>query len=171
MSIVGGLPFLSRFDRQRGLGGALLGGWQWAAISTIQTGQPFTVNTSYDVNLDGNLTDRLDSLAGLETGGDGPTILRFNGSPLNLLAALGENGRVGRNTFRAPGVFRTDLSLNRNIQLRGGHLLTLRVEAFNLWNRTHFGIPVRVLEAPSFGRSINTLISPRQIQFALKYAF
>ncbi|MFN6203031.1 MAG: carboxypeptidase regulatory-like domain-containing protein [Acidobacteriota bacterium] len=171
VSIVGGLPFLSRFDRQRGLGGALLGGWQWAAISTIQTGQPFTVNTSYDVNLDGNLTDRLDSLAGLAAGGDGPTLLRLNGSPLTLLAALGENGRVGRNTFRAPGVFRTELSLNRNIQLRGGHLLTLRVEAFNLWNRTHFGIPVRVLEAPSFGRSINTLISPRQIQFALKYAF
>jgi hypothetical protein len=171
ISVVGAIPFLSRFDRQRGPGGLLLGGWQWAAISTIQTGQPFTVNTSYDVNLDGNLTDRLDSMAGLQVTGEGPTILRLTDSPLNLLATLGDNGRVGRNTFRAPGLFRTDFSLNRNIQLRGGHVLTFRFEAFNLWNRTHFGIPVRVLEAPSFGRSINTLINPRQIQFALKYAF
>lgn len=171
VSIVGSIPLLSRFDRQRGLGGLLFGGWQWSAISTIQTGQPFTVNTSYDVNLDGNLTDRLDSLAGLKVVGDGATILRLTESPLNLLASLGENGRVGRNTFRAPGVFRTDFSLNRNIQIRAGHVLTLRFEAFNLWNRTHFGIPVRVLEAPSFGRSVNTLVSPRQIQFALKYTF
>ena len=39
--------------------GALLGGWQTASITTYQTGQPFTVNTSFDLNGDGNLTDRL----------------------------------------------------------------------------------------------------------------
>jgi hypothetical protein len=88
-----------------------------------------------------------------------------------LLAALGTNGRVSRNSFRAPGIYRTDLSLSRNIKLGGDHYLTLRIEAFNLFNRTHFAIPVRVVEAPSFGRAVNTLVNPRQIQFALKYTF
>ena len=171
LGAVGRLPFLSRFDNERGVGGRLLGGWQWATIATIQTGQPFTVNTSYDVNLDGNLTDRIDTLTGLTVERDGPSLLQLAGSPLTLLAGLGTNGRVARNAFRAPGVYRTDVSLSRNIRLRGDHYLTFRVEAFNLFNRTHFAIPVRVLEAPSFGRSVNTLVNPRQIQFALKYAF
>src|SRR5262249_14148284 len=38
---------------------ALLGGLQLASTGQFQTGQPFTVNTIFDVNLDGNLTDRL----------------------------------------------------------------------------------------------------------------
>ena len=170
-AIVGGLPLLSRFDDDKGVRGALLGGWQWASISTWQSGQPFTVNSSYDVNLDGNLTDRIDSAAGISTVADGPSILRLNAPPLALLAGLGENGRVGRNTFRARGVLKSDVSLSRNFQLRRGHYLTFRVEAFNVWNRSHFAIPVRILEAPGFGRSVNTLINPRQIQFALKYVF
>lgn len=171
LGVVGPLPFSSIFDRGKGAGRWLFGGWQWAAISTFQTGQPFTVNTSYDVNLDGNLTDRIDSLTGLSAVQSGPSILQLSGSPLNLLAALGTNGRVSRNSFRAPGIYRTDLSLSRNIKLGGDHYLTLRIEAFNLFNRTHFAIPVRVVEAPSFGRAVNTLVNPRQIQFALKYTF
>jgi hypothetical protein len=55
--------------------------------------------------------------------------------------------------------------------VRQGQFVVFRVEAFNAWNRTHFAIPVRVLEAPSFGSSVDTLINPRQIQFALKYIF
>ncbi|NDD62750.1 MAG: hypothetical protein EBZ36_02030, partial [Acidobacteria bacterium] len=171
LAMVGRLPFLGRYDQGKGAAGWLLGGWQWAAISTIQTGQPFTVNTSYDVNLDGNLTDRIDTLTGLKVGQDGPSILRLTGAPLTLIAGLGKNGRVARNSFRAPGVYRTDISLSRNFRLRGDHYLVFRVEAFNLFNRTHFGIPVRVIEAPSFGRAVDTLVNPRQIQFALKYTF
>jgi hypothetical protein len=38
-------------------------------------------------------------------------------------------------------------------------------------NRTHFAIHMRVLEAPSFGRSVDTTIGSRQVQFALKYVF
>ena len=44
---------------------ALLRDWNLAAIGEFQSGQPFTVNTSLDRNRDGNLTDRLDSIAGL----------------------------------------------------------------------------------------------------------
>ncbi|MBL8149793.1 MAG: TonB-dependent receptor, partial [Blastocatellia bacterium] len=36
-----------------------LGGFQMAGVLTLQTGQPFTVNTASDANRDGNLTDRI----------------------------------------------------------------------------------------------------------------
>lgn len=171
LSLVGGLPFLVRFNDDRGARGRLLGGWNWSTIAAIQSGQPFTVNTSYDVNLDGNLTDRPDTLTGLATVGEGPTVLRLGAPSNSLLAPLGENGRIARNFFRAPGIFNTDLSLSKSIALRREQVLTFRLEAFNVWNRSHFAIPVRILEAPSFGRSVNTLINPRQIQVALKYIF
>jgi len=170
-SLLGDLPLLSRFEKSSGMAGALLGGWQWGAISTWQTGQPFTVNTAYDVNLDGNLTDRIDSTRSIRTLERGPRLLALEGAPLELLAPLGENGRVGRNTWRARGIFKTDLSFSKRIPIRQDHALTFRVEAFNVWNRSHFAIPVRILEAPSFGSAVNTLVNPRQIQLALKYLF
>jgi hypothetical protein len=171
LSATGNLPFLNRFNDDKGVSGFLFGGWQFSSLATFQTGQPFTVNTSYDVNLDGNFTDRIDTISGLTEIDSRQQRLRLTAAPTSLLAALGSNGRVGRNTFRASGVAKTDFALVKNFTVRQGQFVVFRVEAFNVWNRTHFAIPVRVLEAPSFGSSVDTLINPRQIQFALKYIF
>ena len=50
-SAVGNVPLLHYFNDAQGAAGALFGNWQFAALSTYQTGQPFTVNSSYDINL------------------------------------------------------------------------------------------------------------------------
>jgi len=171
LSSIGNLPFLARFNDSKGIKGALLGGWQYSSFTTYQTGQPFTVNSSFDVNMDGNLTDRIDTLNGLTMIDSRQQKLALNTISVNLLAALGANGRIGRNFFRASGVARTDASLIKNLAVRDGQFIVFRVEAFNIGNRTHFAIPVRVLESPSFGKSVDTSIGPRQVQFALKYVF
>jgi hypothetical protein len=49
--------------------------------------------------------------------------------------------------------------------------LLLRTEIFNLFNRSNFGIPIRILEAPGFGTSVNTTTAPRTIQLSLKFLF
>ena len=64
-SLVSNVPGLHRLNDKRGAAGWLFGNWQFSALTTYQTGQPYTVNTSYDVNLDGNLTDRINTLEGL----------------------------------------------------------------------------------------------------------
>ncbi|MCI0523839.1 MAG: carboxypeptidase-like regulatory domain-containing protein, partial [Acidobacteria bacterium] len=171
LSSTGNLPFLHRYNDDKGAAGFLLGGWQYATFMTYQTGQPYTVNTSYDINMDGNLTDRLDTLNGLSLIEDRRRKLQLTTNPSTLLAALGANGRIGRNFFRANGVANTDLAVIKNFNVREGQFVMFRFEAFNLFNRTHFAIPVRILESPSFGQSIDTLLNPRQIQFALKYVF
>jgi hypothetical protein len=172
VSTISDLPFLTRFNRARGARGLLLGGWQWAQLSTFQTGQPFTVNTSFDINLDGNLTDRLDTLNGVEITNDRRQRLKLIApSVAALLSSTLGNGRVGRNTFWASGVMQTDLTLMKSFRLKEGQHLMLRVEAFNLFNRSQFGAPVRILEAPSFGQAVDTSLNARQIQFALKYLF
>lgn len=143
-----------------------------AGILTLQTGQPFTVNSSLDVNLDGNLTDRLDNLNGLNVLDKGSKKLSLspNISTLALLASPGNNGSIGRNTFRASGVASLDLAIYRTINIKD-QAITLRLEAFNLFNRSHFGVPVRVLESPSFGSAVNTSVPGRIVQLALKYQF
>lgn len=152
-----------------------LGGWQLAGIVTAQTGQPYTVNSAFDINRDGNLTDRLNSTNGIIQGnaGDGSVQLSLapGTNPLDLLANDGQDGAVGRNSFRAPSQFNFDLSITKFLNFNDRFRLQARTEIFNLFNRTNFGIPVRILESPAFGKSTYTTTPQRTIQFVIKFAF
>lgn len=164
------------FDVPFWKGKRVLGGWQLSGIYTAQSGQPFTVNTVFDINEDGNLTDRLNTSQGLRVGsvpGSKETrITVLPGTNLeSLLATKGTDGSVGRNTFRARGINDLDFSLAKTFRVTENHRIQARVEIFNALNRTHFGIPERILESPAFGKSVNTTVPPRTIQFAVKYSF
>lgn len=149
----------------------LFGGLQLASTGRFQTGQPFTVNSIFDVNLDGNLTDRLDSVSGIELTGDRQRPLRLTADPATLVAPIGQDGSVGRNTFRAGNLLDLDLSVIKNFKFSDEQTLILRVDIFNFINRANFGVPVRFLEAPGFGEATSTITPGRRIQFALKYSF
>ena len=153
-------------------GPARWGGWQLAGIVTAQTGQPYTVNSSFDINRDGNLTDRLNTTSGLIKG-DGQVQLSLapGTNPLDLLAPDGRDGAVGRNTFRAPGQFNSDISVTKFFNFNERFRLNARTEIFNVFNNTNFGIPVRILESPGFGRATYTTTPPRTVQFVVKFLF
>ncbi|MCP9496211.1 MAG: carboxypeptidase-like regulatory domain-containing protein [Pyrinomonadaceae bacterium MAG19_C2-C3] len=163
--------FVYDFTTDRSGIARLLNGLQIAATGRMQTGQPFTVNSIYDVNLDGNLTDRLNSTNGIVATGDGRQPLRLTVNPISLLAPVGEDGSVGRNTFRAGSIVELDASITKRFTLREGHDVMLRVDIFNFINQVNYGIPVRFLEAPGFGQAADTITPGRRIQFALKYSF
>lgn len=143
--------------------------WQVALVTEFQAGQPFTVNTAIDRNGDGNLTDRLNSNAGLVVHpGEAQSIVLSPGTPvLSLVAPRGQNGRAGRNTFRTDGISTVDVAISRRFNV-GSSALDLRLETFNLFNRTSYGIPVRILESPGFGRAYDLQINPRTIRIAFK---
>ncbi|MEW6735052.1 MAG: TonB-dependent receptor [Acidobacteriota bacterium] len=156
----------------------LLGGWQISGVLALQTGLPFTVNSAFDVNGDGTLTDRLNTTAGLVVRDNGlvPLALAPGTNPLSLLAPLGttggvSNGAVGRNTFRAGGFANVDTALSKEFFRGERASVQFRLEAFNLFNRANFAIPVRVLEAPAFGRAVSTVSPARIIQFQAKLLF
>jgi hypothetical protein len=151
---------------------ALFGNLQLAGTGSMRTGQPFTVNSIFDVNLDGNLTDRLDNTNGLVVTGDRHQPLRLTTTdPASLLAPIGEDGRIPRNTFRAGNVVELDLSLSKNFLSSGNRRLVLRADIFNFINRANFGIPVRWLGAANFGQVTNTITPGRRVQIAVKYSF
>lgn len=153
------------------------GRWFWNGLQIIsagqfQTGQPFTVNSILDVNLDGNLTDRLHTTAGLIVTGQNRQPLRLvTENTLSLLAPFGQNGAVGRNTFRAGKIMAIDLGVVKSLSVFGKQRINLRADVFNLTNRNNFGIPARLLEAPGFGAATRTVTPGRRIQLSLKYVF
>ena len=134
---------------------------------------PFTVNSALDRNFDGNLTDRLDSIAGIVRGKGSPTVLSLAPGidPGELLAPRGENGRVGRNSFRAPGITSLDMALTRRIAWNESIRLELRTEVFNILGRTHFAVPVRTLESPAFGAGFDTQLEPRTVRLLARLQF
>lgn len=167
-SFIYGLPSFS--DRSRFLRN-VFGGFEIAGTGKFQTGQPFTVNSIFDVNLDGNLTDRPDTTQGIEITGDRRQPLRLTANnPFSLLAPIGEDGSVERNSFRAGNVLELDLSVIRQFSINDRRL-SFRADIFNIINRANFGIPVRFLEAPGFGKSTGTITPGRRVQLSVKYEF
>ncbi len=164
---------LPELKNQNGAIRYVFGNWQVAGTGRFNTGQPFTVNSIFDVNLDGNLTDRLDNTQSITVTGDRrqPLALANSASLSALLAPLGQDGTVPRNSFRAGSLLDLDLSFVKRFVIREGQTLQFRTDIFNFINRANFGIPVRFLEAPGFGRAIDTVTPGRRIQFALKYSF
>ena len=147
------------------------GSLQVAGSGQYQSGQPFTVNSIFDVNLDGNLTDRPNTVSGINVTGDRQQPLQLTVDPTTLLAPIGQDGSVPRNPFRAGSQLNLDLSVIKNFKFTEQRLLALRVDFFNFTNRTNFGVPVRFLEAVGFGRATNTVTPARRIQFGLRLAF
>jgi len=151
---------------------ALFGKVQVAGSGSFRTGQPFTVNSIFDVNLDGNLSDRLDNLNGLVVTGDRQQPLRLTATdPTSLLAPIGADGRIGRNTFRAGNVIELDLSLSKSLLTFRSQRLAFRVNVFNFINRSNFGVPVRWLGAAGFGQAPETITPGRRLQVSVKYSF
>jgi hypothetical protein len=151
---------------------SLFDGLQVTSAGRYQSGQPFTVNSIFDVNLDGNLTDRLNTTNGIVVTGDRSQPLTLTTSnPATLLAPVGRDGSIGRNTFRAGSIMELDLAVAKAIPFSDRYKLNVRMDIFNLTNRANFGVPVRYLEAAGFGKATNTLTPGRRIQFSLKFSF
>jgi hypothetical protein len=145
---------------------SVLGGWALSSIGQFQTGQPYTVLFCCDVNLDGNLTDRVSEAPVFGPGG-------------SITGGLGDVGISGRNNFRAPDLYNVDAAVVKTFRFTENQNLEFRTEVFNLFNRSHFGIPVHQLFFGGFGfkplteqnNYIDTRLPKRTIQFALKYNF
>jgi hypothetical protein len=172
-SLLWDLPF---YRNSSSGAGRLLKNWQIASIFQANTGQPFTLNLPVDANLDGNLTDRPSTTNGLIflTGHGPQRIVLASGRELSDFFTFGSNGAVGRNTARGDNFIDLDLSVNRTFRFGETKNLLFRAEFFNLFNRANFGLPIRVIGAPGFGSSVDTIVPARndsvggEIQFLIK---
>ena len=81
------------------------------------------------------------------------------------------NSKVG--SIVGPGQFNWDLSLIKNTKVTEWGTLQFRAEFYNIWNHPQFNPPAGVdISTPStFGLVDSSSVTPRIVQFALKFLF
>lgn len=171
------LPFLRA---QQGLLGRVLGGWVMTGVTTLQSGNPFTVTAGYDINGDGLSGDRprvkdlsllgrsVDNGRQIPGGGASNSISQnqlpghaFIPAQSATISALdrvylpgsANEGTIGRNTFFGHGFNYTDMTAGKEFRIREEVKLVVRMELYNVFNRVTFDLPARtILSGTPLGR-------------------
>jgi len=166
----------------QGLKGKALDGWAVSGITSFQSGFPVRIESSADAELmnsfDFELPGKPDLIAPFHTfdprthGGYGfdPTAFALpvqsaNSTPLQLL------GNSPRTLCCGPGIDNFDFSVQKQLPIDETKHFEFRAEFFNIFNHTQFLNPDgNISDGTDFGRVKHTR-DPRNIQFALKFAF
>jgi len=131
----------------------IVGGWELSAMGTLMSGFPVTVYTTRpqdDFNKDGQNWDlpnvptfgrtlkglsRSKYLSGVFKTTDFPLPVDANGVP------TGQEGNLGRNTYRGPGFAQTDAALSKNTSIPWFFSekanVQFRVDMYNAFNRVN----------------------------------
>ncbi|MFN7982119.1 MAG: carboxypeptidase regulatory-like domain-containing protein [Vicinamibacterales bacterium] len=155
---------------------ALIGGWQLATINSFNAGEPitftYTPSTAFIVsgiaqdfrganNYRPNVTcapyASTRSIAGW-----------FNAACVSIPTDPSQPfGNAQRNSVRGPNFWQVDMAASKTLSLPSRVKLELRVEAFNLLNRTNFRPPNGNRSSNAFG-TITSTYDARQLQLGAK---
>lgn len=177
------------FGRGRAFGGdipryldAFIGGFTLSGIVNARSG--FAINSSagpigsfpvsFSVSSPAILTgDRSAFEANIREEGGG---IQYFADAAAAQAALRypRHGEIGsRNIFRSPAFATFDMGLSKRFSLpwSEGHRVTVRADAFNVFNTNSFSTPSLAFDTTNFGRITGSLSNPREFQFAIRYDF
>jgi hypothetical protein len=162
ISYIWNLPW---YRNATGVQGAVLGGWKYSGITTIQSG--FALDPAMSVAFQGLATrpDRISaSLAGPKT------IQQWFNTDAFAQPAPGYFGNAAPGSIRGPGLINFDMAFYKSFRIREGHSLEFRGEFFNIFNHTNFSGVDTTLGSGTFGQVVSAL-NPRIVEFALRYQF
>ena len=152
-----------------------LANWRAGAVVTAQTGFPFTPELAVNNLNNGGfqLPNRVGS--GALPSGERSYLHWFNTSlspsdPNHAFETpdLFQYGNSGFDILRGPGMATVDANLARSFTLNERLRLETRVEAFNLLNRTNFGLPNRLIGIVTSGVIDHTSTPSRQMQVVMR---
>jgi hypothetical protein len=158
----------------------ILGGWNIAGITTLQTGLPFTPTISVDEANTGVGSQR-PNVVGT------PTVLGnvscwfyvaansscqgLGGSAAFALPAQYTYGNSGRNILRGDGLVQFDFTVSKRFKFSESKSLEFRSEFFNIFNTPTFALPGTTIDTASGGQISSTLNAGRTIELAMKLFF
>jgi hypothetical protein len=148
---------------------ALAGGWSVDGIWRWHTGYAITV-LGPDVSLTGARSGRPDRVgSGDGAHAVGPGGVWFDTSAF-VLPQLGMFGNAGTGIIRGPGLNVMDLAVGKSFHSGGGSRVSLRVEAYNLFNTPVFHAPDRQITSATFGQVLGSQLE-REIQLGVRWVF
>jgi len=169
------------FNKDNGLLGQILGGWQTSVVFKWAHGTPFTVTGGgIDLNLDGFAETRpvlVDpSVLGRSISNPATSQQRLPQTAFRAPTSASDYGCciLGRNTFFLDGVKNVDLAFSKIFKMPWERQrLSLRADLFNAFNKVQYGFPNATYTSSTLGviSTTATQYSPRTIQVALKYMF
>jgi hypothetical protein len=166
----------------KGAAGAILGGWRWSTITTLQSGLPFNITTGFNRSRQNVTNAALGDRPNWASGCNEDNVIKGGiqqyFDPLCFaLPDPGFLGNVPARALRGPGLLTSDWSLAKRFEFAGGKHLEFQAQAFNLFNRANFAVPVgriwinAATRNTQAGRITRTVTSSRQMQFGLKLVF
>jgi hypothetical protein len=175
-----GKPFLNAIP---GWADSLIGGWEIAGITTLQSGLPFTPTITGDLANTGLGGQRPDlpgkpmmpgavSCWFFTSANSACTALLPNAQDAFVLPpARTRYGTSGRNILRADGLSQFDFTLMKRFRMTESKSFEFRSEFFNIFNHPTFSAPSSAVDNSSGGQVGSTLNAARTIQMALKLYF
>ena len=165
----------------------IFGGWQLASVVTIQSGNRLTITATNAANVFGITSDRAQiapncTYSQLVNSGPLKSHLTsyFNKSCFTTAPIVGDDkkattfGNSGIGIVRGPGQANFDISIGKQFPIRWPAergRLEFRSEFFNAFNHPQFSNPSTSSTSATFGQITGTSVSPRVIQFGLKFGF
>jgi hypothetical protein len=160
---------------------AVIGGWQWQGINTLQSGVPYSVGIS---------TDRANTAVGqmpdaiakpvvpgnvncwyFTSANPACRALLPNQTDTFALPAQFTYGNSGRNILYNNRLIQFDMSLYKNFKFTESKSLEFRAMAYNLSNTPSFNTPGTNENLATGGQVTSTRNQPRLFEFGLKFAF
>jgi hypothetical protein len=170
-----------------GLSRAILGGWDLAAVATIQSGNALTIAYTNANNVFGISEDRAEltgNCAKDQLVMEGPisSMLNnyFNKSCFTTPPVIGADGvgtafgDSGTGIVNGPGQANLDFAVTKIIAIpwpREKGTVEFRAEFFNAFNHPQFANPDTNFSSPTFGVISTTAVNPRVGQLALRLSF
>ena len=150
---------------------AIIGGWQFNGITTLQSGTPLSITANNTAGIFGARTQPNNN--GQDPRLEGPVSERLNkyfdtsvySQPVNFTFG---NEPIFSPVLRAHGVRNFDLSMFKNFAIKQGIAAQFRVEALNAFNRVQFSAPNTSVTSSSFGVITGQANAPRQLQLGVK---
>ncbi|RRA49147.1 TonB-dependent receptor [Acidipila sp. EB88] len=153
-----------------GLVGGVANGWQNQGIITVQTGTPYSINSSVDTSAQGIGRNFADPVPGQSFSPAHRGVQSYFNTAAFTNAAAGTIGATGRNLLYGPSLVNVDFSLFKEFKVREYGRIQFRGEFFNLFNHPNFANPDNTVGDGTFGQILSAR-DPRITQFALKYLF
>jgi hypothetical protein len=170
------LPFGKgeRYLNEGGISDAVFGGWQMNVIVSGRSGFPFSVVCQCGLirpSLVGDpfsnvATDRYLNPAAFSTTTGITSVVNEAGQTVSF-------GNLGRNSFRGPAIWNTDLSFFKNARLpfTEDTRMQIGIELFNAFNHTNLTVPNNNMNDPgAFGR-FDGSYPGRVVQYRFKVLF
>ncbi len=153
-----------------------MGGWRLTAINSVVSGLP--VNLSYSptsqFSVSSAPTYRPNVTGEIYAQGDAKTIDNWFNKENVVIPTDPSHpfGNAPRNAARGPASWWLDLGLHKGFGLGWRDTrLEVRIEAFNVLNRTNFGAPNGNRSSADFGTVRSLATTPRQVQLGVRVSF